>query len=186
VHKYRCLGSESISCEGITLGAIQPDEIETIRVWRNQQKEILRQNQDITISGQKSYFENFVWNYLDAPAPSQILLSIYEGNLLIGYGGLVHISWENFRAEISFLTDSLISEGSDEYRTVFISFLKAIESIARDKLGLHKLTLETYEIRDKHIAVIESAGFVREGTLIDHVLIDRQWLKSILHGKVFS
>ena len=186
MHKYRCLGSELISYEGITLGAIQTDEIETIRVWRNQQKEILRQDEDITIDAQKRYFKDFVWNHLDALAPSQLLLSIYKDNLLIGYGGLVHISWENFRAEISFLTGTQINEGSDEYGIIFISFLNAIETIARDKLGLHKLTLETYEMRNKHIAIIESAGFAREGTLIDHVLIDRQWLKSILHGKVMS
>ncbi len=184
--KYRCLGSELINSGSITLSAVQPSEIETIRIWRNQQKKILRQNVDITMDAQEEYYKAFVWNLLDEPYPSQLLFSINRDNNLIGYGGLVHISWENLRAEISFLTDTQIRENSAEYRTVFINFLRAIEIIAREKLDLHKITLETYETRKEHIAVIESAGFTQEGTLIDHILIDQQWVKSILHGKVIN
>jgi RimJ/RimL family protein N-acetyltransferase len=105
VYKYTCLGSELISYGCITLRAIQPSEIETIRVWRNQQKEILRQNSDITVDAQQRYFEDYVWNLLDKPYPGQLLFSLFRDDELIGYGGLVHISWENLRAEISFLTD---------------------------------------------------------------------------------
>ena len=186
MYVYRCLGSELIRCEGIEIGAVQQDEIQIIRVWRNEQKKILRQNEDIRIDAQQKYFEDFVWSQLEFSAPSQLLLSIYSDNLLIGYGGLVHISWQNFRAEISFLTDTQIKEGSDQYNTLFTSFLRAMQTIARDKLGLHKLTLETYEMRNEHVAAIESAGFAREGTLIDQVLVNGKWVKSILHGKVIS
>ena len=34
--------------------------------------------------------------------PNQLLFSFIENNLLIGYGGLVHIDWTNKNAEISF------------------------------------------------------------------------------------
>lgn len=186
MYVYRSLGTELILCEGLGLGAVQQDEIDAIRVWRNQQKEILRQKEDITVDVQQKYFEDFVWSQLEFSAPSQLLLSIYSDNLLIGYGGLVHISWEHFRAEISFLTNTQISEGSKQYVTLFSRFLKAMQTIAHDKLGLHKLTLETYEMRSQHITTIESAGFVREGTLIDHVLVNEKWMNSILHGKVIG
>ena len=186
MYKYKCLGNESLGIHEISVSAIQPTEIETIRIWRNQQKRILRQIVDISAKEQIMYYQESIWKFLDDPTPGQILLAVHKNRQLVAYGGLVHISWENLRAEISFLTDTNIKPESLEYEYLFDSFLKIIEQIAKDKLNLHKLTLETYEIRKEHIKVIESAGYAREGSLADHKLIDGAWVNSILHGKVIS
>ena len=51
----------------------------------------------------KEYFEKNIWSELKKNDPNQILLAIEQNGQLIGYGGLVHISWVYKRAELSFL-----------------------------------------------------------------------------------
>jgi RimJ/RimL family protein N-acetyltransferase len=181
--KYKCLVNESINSGTITLRTVQLDEIQKIRVWRNSQKVVLRQSLDITIDEQDKYFEEFVWKFLDSPTPNQILLGIHTEGNFIGYGGLVHISHENLRAEVSFLLDPQIDENSYEYEQLFKSFLEGIEKIAIDSLRLHKIFTETYEFRSKPIKIIEQSGFVREKIFTDHVLVNGKWFSSIMHGK---
>lgn len=186
MNRYHILPSQPIFCGEIELAAVQNVEIEAIRQWRNQQANVLRQNREISIEEQVSYFKNNVWQDLDSSAPNQILLSIHKNGLHIGYGGLVHISWENLRAEISFLLDTSLADESDSYSKVFNNFLEAIENISKNRLKLHRLHLETYSFRDKHLKVIESRGFTNEGILIDHNFIDGRWINSILHGKILK
>jgi RimJ/RimL family protein N-acetyltransferase len=113
-------------------------------------------------------------------------MSIYKEGIQIGYGGLVHISWENSRAEISFLLDPSIPETGKTYFEIFRNFLVGIENVAISSLKLHKLILETYNFRENHIKAIGSAGYLQEGVLTDHVLINGKWYDSILHGKVIE
>jgi RimJ/RimL family protein N-acetyltransferase len=186
VNSYKILPSHPIVSGEIELAAVQLGEIEKIRQWRNQQMNVLRQSKEISREDQVRYFENKVWQDLESSTPNQILLSIYKNEVHIGYGGLVHISWENFRAEISFLLDTSLGEESETYTKVFDNFLEAIEKISRDALKIHRLHLETYSFRDKHLNVIEARGFSHEGTLIDHNFIDDRWFNSILHGKILK
>lgn len=186
VNRYKVLPSQPVICGDIELSAVEVGEIENIRQWRNQQSNVLRQSQEISVEDQLIYFENKVWQDLESSKPNQILLSIYKNGVHIGYGGLVHISWENLRAEISFLLDTSLVDELDIYAKVFHNFLEAIEKISRDNLKLHRLHLETYSFRNKHLHVIESRGFTNEGTFVDHNFIDGSWFNSILHGKIFE
>lgn len=186
VNRYKILPSQPIVCGEIELAAVQLGEIENIRQWRNQQSNVLRQSKEISIQEQVRYFENKVWQDLDSSTPNQILLSIYKNGVHIGYGGLVHISWENFRAEISFLLDTSLIDESDIYSKIFNNFLEAIENLSRENLKIHRLHLETYSFRGRHLNVIEARGFTNEGTLIDHNFIDDKWISSILHGKILN
>jgi RimJ/RimL family protein N-acetyltransferase len=153
-------------------------------MWRNQQIDVLRQKVEISKKEQIRYFRDKVWPDLDSYRPNQILLSIYQDGTHIGYGGLVHISWEDSRAEVSFLLDTRIDETGDIFTGLFKNFLAGIEKIATENLKLHKLVLETYSFRVNHIAVIEDSGFTREGILVDQVSVNGKWFNSILHGKI--
>jgi len=184
--KYKCLVNESINSGKITLQTIQPQEIQKIRVWRNNQKIKLRQSADITIIEQEKYFKEHVWKLLDSPNPFQILLGIHDESKFIGYGGLVNISYENLRAEVSFLLDTQIEEDSNKYEDTFRNFLAGIELLAKNDLCLHKIFTETYDFRSKHLKIIETLGYAREGILRDHNLVDGGWVASIIHGKVLS
>lgn len=162
--------------------AVQLDHIESIRQWRNAQMDVLRQSSVITPEQQQAYFQQHIWPDLASPTPRNILLAIYRGKRLVGYGGLVHVAWEHRRAEVSFLLDPGHARDHEFYARTFLLFLKVIQILAFEDLGLHRIFTETYAIRDRHMAVLEQAGFQREGTLRDHVLIDGQAVDSIIHG----
>ena len=49
-------------------------------------------------------------------------------------------------------------------------------------MGLHRLFAETWANRTAHIALLEEAGFVHEGTMRDHVVKDGVVLDSVIHG----
>ena len=84
-------------------------DFEFLRVWRNQQKSILRQSNNINKKEQRKYFINFYKENCFSKKPLNIIFAIKEKHRLIGYGGLVNISWQNKRAEVSFLLKTSIA-----------------------------------------------------------------------------
>jgi RimJ/RimL family protein N-acetyltransferase len=163
----------------LTIRPVQQDDIEAIRRWRNAQLDVLRQSQPITRRQQERYYATHVWPSARTSQPRQILVSYFEGDRHIGYGGLVHIAWEHKRAEISFLLDP---SQAGNYRAYFSTFLRLIRRFAFEHLGIQRLFTETYAMRAEHMAVLEEAGFQREGVLRRHVLIGGKPVDSIIHG----
>ena len=47
---------------------------------------------------------------------------------------------------------------------------------------MNKLSSETYIFREKHINCLEKSGFMKEGILKQHILIDRNWFDAVIHG----
>jgi hypothetical protein len=45
--------------------------------------------------------------------PNQILFSFLEENKCIGYGGLVHINWNDINGEISFIIDTKLEKNDN-------------------------------------------------------------------------
>ncbi|MBK8827806.1 MAG: GNAT family N-acetyltransferase, partial [Saprospiraceae bacterium] len=74
--------------------------------WRNEQMYHLRQSKLLTVDDQERYFTNVVAHLFDKEQPDQILFSYIEGDVCIGYGGLVHINWIDKNAELSFIMDT--------------------------------------------------------------------------------
>ena len=179
---YRCLPRRSVGTSALSVRSVQPQDIEPIREWRNAQLDVLRQSRPISPDEQVLYYAENVWPEMDKPQPANILLAIEEEGRLIGYGGLVHVSWEHRRAEISFLQPPGFADTPDRFRHYFGGFLRLMEEIAFGDLGFRRLHAETYAFRELHIAVFEEAGFRREGALRDHVLIDGKPVTSQLHG----
>lgn len=158
--------------------------MEKIRQWRNQQLQILRQARKLTKNDQIYYYENIVKPTFTCTKPSQIILAFIFNKQLVGYGGLVHISWENLRGEVSFLLDTKRGENLELYEKEFRIFLKLIRLVAFEHLHLNKIFTETFSIREHHIKILEEDSFIREGVLRQHVKIDNQYFDSILHGAV--
>lgn len=179
---YRCMPRAVLRHGPVFVTAVQPGHIESIRQWRNAQMNVLRQAAEITSEQQKSYFEKNIWPATDDDQPDNILLSYLEKERLIGYGGLVHIAWAHRRAEISFLMDPEIAADIDRYAEYFSRFLQLIKTLAFNDLELERIFTETYAMRRSHIAVLEASGFIREGVLKHHAIIDAQPVDSIIHG----
>jgi RimJ/RimL family protein N-acetyltransferase len=166
----------------LTIRPIHAEDMEAIRQWRNAQLDVLRQSQPITREEQERYFTTHVRKSMASAHPPQILVSCFEGDRHIGYGGLVHIAWEHKRAEVSFLLDPGRTADPALYRRDFSTFLRLIRELAFRKHGLARLFTETYAMRTAHIAILEESGFVREGVLRHHVWIGGRPVDSIIHG----
>jgi RimJ/RimL family protein N-acetyltransferase len=179
---YACLVKQQF-CDGeYAIAPVQPEQIECIRQWRNDQLDVLRQNGPISKQQQEDYYENRIWPSMAELMPTNIVMSFFYDGAPIGYGGLVHIAWHDLRAEVSFLLDTQRSTNEVTYSAEFQRFLGLIKQLAFDELGFNRLFTETYNIRQLHINTLESSGFNREGVMREHVFIDGVPVDSIIHG----
>lgn len=179
---WSCLSRQSYQYSDYVIVPIRHVDIEPIRTWRNAQLSVLRQAAPISPAQQESYFAQHIWPTMHLKQPSNILMSFLYRGRLIGYGGLVHISWLDHRAEMSFLVDDLRAQDLDLYTSDFSAFIQLIKSMAFDDLGFRRVLTETYANRSFHIGILEQCGFEREGVLRDHVKIEGFFVDSIIHG----
>lgn len=168
------------SIDGFRLRAIAWSDREKVRSWRNSQLEVLRQINPLTVEDQDGYFRDVVLPQFELEHPPQLMFAFLRGSELIGYGALVHIHWGDLRGEVSFLTspDRL---DANTFESDWTHYLELLKPVAR-KLGLHKLTTETYSMRQELMRILESNGFVQEGVLRDQHRIGSQFTDSYIHG----
>ena len=184
MERYVVLPQASYVVRDYTLVSLRKQDILKIKEWRNAQIDILRQKKPLTDQDQTHYYNSVISPTYGQQYPEQILFSILQNGFCIGYGGLVHISWEDKRAEISFLVDNdRISDWRIEQGD-FESYLEIIKYISFNDLGLNRLHLEIYDIREKHIQTIEKVGFILEGRLKQHVIINGAHADSVIYGMV--
>ena len=104
----------------------------------------------------------------------------------MGYGGLVHISWNNFRAEISLVLQTKVENNKRIKFSYFKIFLDLIKDLAFKDIKLKKITTETYSFRKKEINFLERYGFKREGILKKNIYIKKKSFDSYLHAINFK
>lgn len=149
-----------------------------IRIWRNKQLSILRQNQTISKGKQITYFKKNILGNNNRIK----LFAIDLDKKLIAYGGLVNISKDFGTAEVSFLVDNLIRHESELYEILLENFLNFIKKYSFEKKKLRKLFTETYSFRKKHIKILEKQGFILEGVLKKHVIKNNRIYDSLIHA----
>jgi len=180
---YKCLAKNQFKdADGYELVPLREGDIESIRLWRNEQIEILRQKVKITAEEQKRYFQEVIVPTFEVEKPPQILFSFLHNDRCIGYGGLTHLDWENARAEVSFIVATAHTANDALYEKEFTHFLRLLFLVAFEVLSLHRLYTETFAFRKSHMAILEKNGFKSEGTLREHVNKKGSWHDSILHG----
>lgn len=184
--EYKVLTKQIFKLNDYQLSPISESSIEKIRIWRNEQMVVLRQKEEICPEDQVKYYRNVILPNFSDPRPKIILFELHHHKELIGYGGFVHISWEDKRAEISFLLSSALSKEIKVYQAHFFNYLEMIKSIGFNELKFNKLFTETYDIRPHHISTLEKAGFKLEGILRNHVLIEGNYINSLMHGMLIS
>jgi len=149
--------------ENFNIRAIHWDDRIKIRIWRNEQLEILRQQEPISESEQDAYFKQTLLPQMSSSIPQQVLVSCLSGEELIGYGGLVHIDWSSRSAEVSFLSKTARSYGRDLVAD-WETFLDMLIPLAKSELKLHRLTVEVFKIRVELIEALEKYGFSEVGS----------------------
>ncbi|MEJ6620795.1 MAG: GNAT family protein [Opitutae bacterium] len=168
------------SFRGYELTSIRMEDAETIMKWRNEQMSALRQSAPLTPSEQKNYFDNVVKPSLSQKQPDLILLRFTFENSLIGYGGLVHIDWENQRAEVSFLLETERGKDTFQYGRDCSVFLNLLMRCAFDTLDLNKIYTYSYSHRSFHVNAVEASGFRRDGVLREDTKVDGEWVDAVI------
>ena len=179
---YAVMPRAELGFRGAVVRAVQPEDIESIRQWRNAQMAVLRQARPITEDEQIAYFARHIWPDKSGDRPRNILLTVREGDAAVAYGGLVHIDWEYGRAEVSFLETPERTTDLARAGDTWADWLRLMQNFAFGDLGLARLTLETYATRPHYIAACEAAGFIREGILRGHVAVDGKRTDALVHG----
>ena len=177
---YIILKGFSSTFRGYELTSIKMQDSEKIMKWRNEQISALRQSAPLTALEQKNYFENVVKPSLSQKQPELILLRFTFENVLIGYGGLVHIDWINQRAEVSFLLDTERGKDTFQYGRDCSIFLNLLMKCSFDALDLNKISTYSYSQRAFHVNAVEASGFRREGVLREDTQVDGQWVDAVI------
>jgi RimJ/RimL family protein N-acetyltransferase len=183
---YQCLKSKIFIKHEYKITSLSREDILAIKEWRNEQIEILRQDKPLTDEDQFNYYHNVIEPTFKEPFPRQILFSFFKNDVLIGYGGIVHISWADKRGEISFLLETKRIKDPVIYENDFRFFLKLIKEVAFEDLGLNRIFTETFDIRPLHISILQNNGFVYEGRMKQHVIIADQFVDSLIHGCLYE
>ena len=152
----------------------------SIMRWRNEQLYHLRQQRPLTQEDQDRYFDTVVAELFTAQQPDQLLFSYLEDGVCIGYGGLVHISWADSRAEVSFVMDT--AREAAEFGLHWTNYLTMLRDIAFGQLQLHKLYTYAFDLRPHLYPVLEAAGFKKEAVLKDHCRFEGRFRDVIIHA----
>jgi len=150
--------------------------------WRNEQIYHLRQAQILTIEMQDHYYDNTISKLFAQEQPDQILFSFMKDNVLVGYGGLVHINWIDKNAEISFIMKTELEKDSFDF--FWMNYLFLLQKVAFDDLQFHKIFTYAFDLRPHLYKTLEKAGFNEETRLKEHCLFDGKFIDVVIHSKI--
>jgi RimJ/RimL family protein N-acetyltransferase len=179
--KYKALNSQVFFNENFKIVPIRYEDRYDIMIWRNEQIFHLRQNKPLTEHGQDDYFKNIITKGFELETPNQILFSFLENDTCIGYGGLVHINWVDLNAEISFIMKTSLEEMY--FQKYWNIYIKLIEKVAFEDLGLNKISTYALDLRPKLYPIFENLGFEKEAVLRKHCLFNKEYINVVIHSK---
>ena len=147
-------------------------------------KKVLRQNNLLSKSNQSKYFNKYISKQATKKFPEVILFAYKYKNEIIGYGGLVYISWENKRAEVSYLLKTEYTLKKDTYKFYSLIYFALIKKLAFKIIKLKRIFTETFIFRKNHIKILEKSGFRKEGILRKHNIKNKKHVNVIVHSIV--
>ena len=182
MNTYKVLNNHIFKLGVFKLLPIRFEDRLVIMKWRNEQIYHLRQDRPLTVEDQENYFKTVVLNLFRQEQPNQILFSFLENDILIGYGGLVHINWIDKNAEISFIMDTKLEEL--HFNKYWKNFLVLLEILAFKTLNFHKIFTYAYNIRPKLFEILIQCNYTDVVILHEHVLIDNVYEDVLIHSKL--
>jgi len=180
--QYKILKRDKIQFGDYALVPIRQRDKYKIMKWRNEQVYHLRQKGKLTKKTQEEYFSTVVKDLFKIEKPNQLLFSYLKNEECIGYGGLVHIDWNNLNAEISFIMET--TREKDEFHMHWSNYLKLLEEIAFKDLNFKKIFTFAYDLRPHLFETIEKCGYRLEGVLKKHYLLDDEFYDVKIHSKI--
>ena len=178
--KYKCLKNQEFKLDIYKIVPLRFQDKYQIMSWRNEQMFHLRQNTFLTKENQDKYFTEIISKLYDEINPNQILFSYLENDICIGYGGLVHINWENKNAEISFVLNTKLENLFIEH---WCTFLTLIENVAFNEIELFKIFTYAFDLRPKLYVALEKSNFTKEATLVNQTIVNEKLVDVVIHSK---
>ena len=161
----------------IYLSAIEENELEQLRIWRNlpEYRKYFREYREISSFMQKKWFENTVNN-----DKSTIMFSIHdiETDELLGCCGLCYVNWVHRYSDLSLYIGKDESYIDDE--GIAEESCKLLFDYAFHELGLNKIWTEIYEFDNKKKDLYTKLGFEQDGFLREQYFYDGKWWGSYL------
>lgn len=179
---YKCLKQKVFNLGTFSLVPLRCEDKFEIMKWRNQQMDILRQNVPLTIEKQELYFATIVNNLFSQDRPLQLLFSFLENDILIGYGGLVHIDWESKNAEVSFITATERNLAKEQFLIDWKIYLDLLKKVADTHLNFVKIYTYAYDIRPNLFIALNESGFIEEARLKKHIAINNKLCDVLIHS----
>lgn len=182
MNSYKVLQNQCFQEGKFKLVPIRMEDRYKIMRWRNEQMYHLRQSQPLTEAKQDRYFDEVVSQLFDQERPDQILFSFLQNKECIGYGGLVHINWEDRNAELSFIMNTKLEATS--FASIWTTYLSLIEEVAFVELKLHKIYTYAFDLRPHLYQALENNRFFQDGRLKQHCRYQGRFLDVVIHGKL--
>lgn len=176
---YKCLSKSVIEFGDYKIVPIRYMDRLDIMNWRNEQKYHLRQLDLLTIDNQDNYFSGVLSNLFEAEQPSQLLFSYLKGDICIGYGGLVHLNWEEQKGEVSFIMETQLEKNGFEIH--WTNFLKLIKKVAFSDLKFNKIFTYAYNLRPHLYPTLEKNQFKLKDRLIEEIEVDGKMVDVLIH-----
>jgi len=157
--------------EKITLGEVDPENIEQLRMWRNDpsMRKFFREWKDISKDKQQQWYEERGNN----TNPSHIYFQIKSKNKLIGCCGLHYIDWRIRSVEFSIFLGVDRGQGKGKEALVLMC------DYAFKEVGVHKVWCEVYD-NNPSVNLYKKVGFVEEGVLRDNYYHEGKYGNSII------
>lgn len=181
-YHYKVLPKSKQQLGDYQLVPIRYGDRHAIRKWRNEQLYHLRQVNPLTTEQQDKYFKDVVSALFHEERPAQLLFSLLRDGDCVGYGGLVHINWQDRHAEISFIMKTSLEK--DHFEAFWSIYLQMLQPIAFDGLGLRKIFTYAYDLRPRLYTVLAESGFQQEARLEDHCFFQGEYIPVLIHAKV--
>jgi RimJ/RimL family protein N-acetyltransferase len=178
---YKALSQQEFSNGIYKLMPIRDEDKYPIMDWRNAQIDILRQKEPLTKEKQEWYFKNVVDKLFEQEKPTQLLFSFLENDILVGYGGLVHIDWESKHGEISFITETKRNI-QQQFSNDWGNYLNILKKIAGLNLNFNKIYTYAYDIRPVIFETLLKNHFIEEARLKDHIVINNVKHDVLIHS----
>ncbi len=184
MNKYKVLNNQVYSSGSFSLVPIRFEDRLDIMNWRNEQLYHLRQLELLKPNDQEIYFEKVISLLFNQEKPSQILFSFLEDGICLGYGGLVHINWNDKNAELSFIMNTSLEK--KRFHEIWTAYLKLIEKVAFDELELHKVFVYAFDLRPHLYDVLEFSNYFKDATLKEHCLHSNEYVDVVIHSKIID
>ena len=152
-----------------TLHALRLEDLEQLRLWRNDEelRARCRQLGLLTEADQERW-----WQRITAAGRTDFMFGVHAGAQLIGCVGLCHWSPRDRTAEVSFY----IGHAGARRQGHAERALRLLHAYGFDELGLTRIWAEAYEFNVPGIRLLRKLGYVDEGRQRQHVFRQgRQW-----------